>query len=210
VDIQGDRRVDLMRRLRGERAGLTIDELAESLKITRPAVRQHLTALERDGLVVAGALRPTHGRPVRTYHLTDRGQESFPKQYAWFSERLLEAVRHEKGAEGLAQWLRAIATPVAAALEPRVAGKPLPAKVDVTVSVMNELGYEADVWPDPAHPEALGIVATNCVYHGLASRIPEVCQFDLELLEQLTGAPVRHEECLVKGGRACRFRLTPR
>lgn len=199
-----------MCRLRGNRPGLTIDELAESLQITRPAVRQHLSALERDGLVGAGELRPTHGRPVRTYHLTERGWEAFPKQYAWFSGRLLEAIRQEKGGQGLSRWLRDLAIPVATAMRHRVADRPFPAQVEATVGVMNELSYEAAVCQDPQQPGALGIVATNCVYHGLASQIPEVCQFDLELIEQLTGSSVVHEECLVKGGNVCRFSLETR
>ncbi len=54
-----DTRRDLMLMLLSHKAdGLTLDELADRLAITRNAVRQHITALERDGLVHHVAMRP--------------------------------------------------------------------------------------------------------------------------------------------------------
>ena len=55
-----ERILDLLKR----RAEATARELATALGITPPAVRQHLTALERDGLVTGRTLRRPVGRPV--------------------------------------------------------------------------------------------------------------------------------------------------
>ncbi len=54
---------DLLHALLLQPAGMSIDDLAQALTITRTAVRQHLAALERDGLVKRGATRPTGRRP---------------------------------------------------------------------------------------------------------------------------------------------------
>jgi len=51
--------VDLLR-LHGS---LTIDELAEHMNITRNAVVNHLSLLEREGLVTRSGLRPGKRRP---------------------------------------------------------------------------------------------------------------------------------------------------
>jgi hypothetical protein len=37
-----------------------------------------------------------------------------------------------------------------------------------------------------------------------------VCSFDLGLIEAVSGADVDHDECIVKGGVECRFRLRRR
>lgn len=70
---------------------------------------------------------------------------------------------------------------------------------------MNELAYQARCIEDGSRIEA-----KNCVYHDLAHEFPEVCQFDLQLLAELMGrdfTQVEHEECMARGGNACRFRF---
>lgn len=206
LDALGDRQADLVRQLSQAAEGLTIDELAEQQAITRPAVRMHLSALERDGYIERGAPRRTGGRPVQTYRLTPRGRELFPRQYTWFSGLVLEALRTERGSEGLGNWMADLAVGIAGGLTPRVAGKAFPERLQETARILNELSYSAT-----AHSESpsTGVIeATNCVYHDLAARFPEVCQFDLAILARLTGGQVDHETCLVRGGGTCRFKVT--
>lgn len=54
------------------------------------------------------------------------------------------------------------------------------------------------------------IEADNCVFLHLAMHDPEVCQFDLALLETFTDSAVEHQECMATGGHVCRFKFTPR
>ena len=61
--------------------GLTADQLAGLLGITAMAVRKHLTALERDGLVESTAVRRAVGRPAHVYRLSSLADDFFPKQY---------------------------------------------------------------------------------------------------------------------------------
>ncbi|HZA91639.1 MAG TPA: winged helix-turn-helix domain-containing protein, partial [Gemmatimonadales bacterium] len=48
----------------------TVEDLARALNLTDNAVRTHLSALERDGLVVQSGLRRGVGKPAYTYVLT--------------------------------------------------------------------------------------------------------------------------------------------
>src|SRR5687767_3343387 len=79
----------------GGSAGMSVEEIADKLGITITAVRQHLVALERDGLVTRNATRASGGRPQHLFVLTERGREGFPRQYSWFSELLLKTMREE-------------------------------------------------------------------------------------------------------------------
>ena len=61
--LMGETRARLVRMVR--RAALTVGELAEGLGISQNAVRSHVAAAERDGLVrLAGVQRSTGGKPA--------------------------------------------------------------------------------------------------------------------------------------------------
>jgi len=202
----GRRQQELLKLMLKNKGGISIDELAAEAQITRPAVRQHLTALEAEGFVRKGEERKTAGRPGQTYVLTVRGTDLFPKQYSWFSALLLQAMKEERGSEGLEEWLRGLAGTVAASLESRLMDKDGERRLEEVVAILNELAFEANAVLPEGRPEAPAIEASNCVYHDLAQQFPEVCQFDLALLSKLTGSVVDHEECMVRGGTLCRFR----
>lgn len=204
----GRRQQELLRLMLQHRAGLSIDELASEAGVTRTAVRQHLSALEAEGFVGKGEERRTAGRPVQTYVLTTRGTDLFPKQYSWFSGLLLGALKEERGSEGLATWLRGLAGTIAKSLNSRVEGKEGAERLAEVTAILNELAFEARA-SQPTGSEQPALEASNCIYHDLARQFPEVCQFDLELLARLTGSGVDHQECMVRGGAICRFRLGP-
>jgi predicted ArsR family transcriptional regulator len=183
----------LLRLLHDQPAGLTIDDLADALGVSRPAVRQHLSALEADGLVAHGETRRTAGRPVQAYVLANAGRERFPRQYAWQAGVIVTGLAKRDGAEGL---LRELAGDVADSLEPRLQGQD---RVAQTLAIMNELGFNAS----QDGPNRLR--ATNCIYRAVAQECPEVCCFDVELISRLTGQTVQHDSCMVRGADDCRF-----
>lgn len=205
MDGFGERQQSLLSLLLKTKQGLTIDDLAEKLEITRNAVRQHVSTLEASGHLERGELLSTGGRPGQVYRLTQKGYNLFPKQYSWFSEVLLEAVYKDKGSDGLKGLLSQLGATVSSSLESRVKDKSPAERVREAVSVMNELAYQADVVAPAKKKELPAIEATNCVYHSLAVKHPEVCAFDLALLAKLTAAKVTHETCIAKGGSVCRF-----
>ena len=207
LNLLGRRQQELLTLLLGSGGGLTVDELAGQLAITRNAVRLHLAALEKDQLVAPGATRPTGGRPEQLYVLTDRGRELFPRQYYWFAQLMVEAIRREAGSEALRERLRGLGTAVADSLQSRAAAEPEPAQqVARLAGLMDELGYRARL----AAGETTIIDADNCVFHQLALASPEVCEFDLALLSRFADSAVEHLECIAKGGRHCRFKFTPK
>jgi predicted ArsR family transcriptional regulator len=196
---RGDTQQRLLSSLKGQAEGLGVDALAEELGITVTAVRQHLVALERDGLVEKRSLAPSRGRPAHVFSLTAKSKETFPRQYPWFSELLLKSLRDAIGEAALKKKLRALGAEAAGP----TSSAPMEHRVQALAAKMSELGYEASVNGED-NPT---ITARNCVFHQLAERNPEVCSFDLGLIERAAGAKVSHEECIVRGGGVCRFAL---
>ena len=67
ITLLGLRQQQLLTLLLRNKEGLTVEDLAKGLGITDNAVRQHLTALERNGIVVKGETQSTGGRPEQLF-----------------------------------------------------------------------------------------------------------------------------------------------
>ena len=75
----------------------TVKELGSLLGLTSTGIRQHLTVLERDGLVDAREERGRVGRPTLVYSLTEKADALFPKTYDALATVLLEEIRCSRG-----------------------------------------------------------------------------------------------------------------
>jgi len=206
IDAFGDGQRRLLTLLLETKNGLSADELAERLEVSRSAVHQHLTALERDELVAKKPLAPKGGRPGYAWTLTDGGVHLFPKQYALLASLLVGALKETLSSDELVRALRVLGEKLAGEHAERLRGKTRAEQIEIVAQLMRELGYHARAVPDKGASLPM-IDARNCVYHHLAAEHPEVCELDLALLSSLLGGKIEHVECMVRGGGSCRFRL---
>lgn len=204
IDGFGHRQSKLLLLLTRNKEGLTVDQLSGLLDISRTAVNQHLAALERDGFVDRKELAATGGRPGRVYALSPRGHNLLPKHYNLFSTLLLESMLAKLGQKEVLAYLDDIGKDMAAGLARELEGKSLEDKLEAITAFMNEVGFDASMPEVPAQAPPL-VEASNCIYHDLAQKHPEVCQLDLALLETASGVNVDHISCMAKGANLCRF-----
>lgn len=208
IDVLGNRQQQLLRLLLKHKTGLTIDQLTQELAITRTAVRQHLSVMENDGLITPGLSRPSGGRPEQLYILSAKGHELFPRHYSWMAELVIDSIRQESGAEQLSERLRAIGEKIGEGLRSQNPGLITSSQwTEKLAELMQQLGYNI-THLDTSLDEPT-ITADNCIFHKLAAKDPTICEFDLALISSFTGSKVDHQECMVKGGNSCRFKLTP-
>lgn len=210
IAFLGLRQQQLLTLLLQEKEGLTVEDLSNGLGITDNAVRQHLMALERDGMVAKGETQSSGGRPEQLYRLTSSGSELFPRHYSWFAELLINSLRDEQGAEALRQRLESMGKAVGRQVASRLAGiKDKAERIRAMSGIMRELGYQSGSI-DQAKEKLPAIEAINCVFHNLAQTHPEVCHFDLAMMSEVVGCNVIHDECMVRGGHVCRFKFKER
>ncbi|BCX88433.1 DeoR family transcriptional regulator, suf operon transcriptional repressor [Methylomarinovum tepidoasis] len=208
INSLGERQQQLLNLLLENKSGMTMDELARALGVSKPAVHQHLTTLERDGYVARHALVKTGGRPSQIYVLSDRGVHLFPKHYAWFSELLLQQLLERMGSEAVEKLLYQLGREAAVPLRERLRDKEGTEKIREVVRIMRDFGYQAQVVEGKERlPE---ISAKNCIYHDLAKAHREVCALDLGLLDGLLEGTVAQRSCMVRGDGDCRFCLRKR
>lgn len=205
--LGGDSQQQVMKQLLDHKTGMTVDELVEAIGLSRSAINQHLLVLERAGHIEQITARKTKGRPGRVYVLTEKGTNTFPKKYSWFSRVLIQALEKSVGSEGLAQYMFDLGVDMSAIAIPRLVGKNRTERIDEIVKIMNETGFVAQTIPGKKTDKLPRIECKNCVYHDLSREFTAVCRFDIGFLSGLMGVEVEHESCMQRGSEACRFRF---
>ena len=184
----------------------TVKELGLLLSLTSTGIRQHLTVLERDGLVEAREERGRVGRPTLVYSLTEEADALFPKTYDVLASVLLEEIRASDGNEKLHQLLHNVAQRLAAPYRDRVAGKPMPERVQETARIMEEQGCLVDYSENES--EFL-IDEYTCPFPKTAQRDRSVCALHVEFVRLLSGGDARLTRSLLRGEGACTYRIRP-
>ncbi|NOQ76966.1 MAG: HTH domain-containing protein [Methylococcaceae bacterium] len=208
MEITGfsDKQQKILHFLIKEKEGMTIDQFSKLLEISRSAIHQHMTVLERDGYIRKSASKQTGGRPGTTFVLTEKGIHIFPKHYNLLAEMLINMIKQKQGSDELTEYLKEIGVSLAETKKAALKNKSLNEKIKMTVSIMQELGYEAQT-AEGEPGENLIIDAYNCVFHDLAYHDNNVCSMDLSLLSSLLDSKIEHSCCMAKGGNRCRFKV---
>ncbi len=184
----------------------TVKDLGQLLGLTSTGIRQHLTVLERDGLVEAREERGRVGRPTLVYSLTEKADALFPKAYDLLAGVLLEEVRASEGNEKLHQLLHRVAGRLASPYVERVEGKPLVERVKETARLMEEQGCIVDVMEDQ---DEYYIDEYTCPFPKVAQADRAVCALHVEFVRILSGGDTRLTRSLLRGERACTYRIRP-
>jgi predicted ArsR family transcriptional regulator len=205
LELLGKTQQELLRLLHKKKEGLTIFELEDLLAISRTAIKQHLSSLEKSSLIKLGGMRKSGGRPTQSYILSNKGEEQFPRQYSWFAQILLETIGAEKDKKGLEKFLDKLGSNIALKYLPNIDQLPTKERLKKVANILSGLGYEAEVVPSKIKQETSKIEISNCIFHQLAASCPEVCSFDKSLLTKLTGQQVELQSCITTGGNVCCF-----
>lgn len=170
----------------------SISSLAEALGLTDNAVRLHIAALHRDGIIEpVGTQRDTGGKPARLYGLTRDGEELFPKAYALVLGKLIDEIVRTDGRARAVKLLRAVGAQAAAGA-PR--GTSPKRRIEAAAQVFRSLGSDADVQKTG---EGWRLQAYGCPLSTVTAGRPELCELGKALVEEIVGEPVT--ECCQRG-----------
>ena len=184
------------------------DEIAATVGITLSGARQHLTALERDGLLAHRPTRLGPGRPRHLYALTAAGDALFPRNYVELTNELLEYVEDEDPAL-LARIFERRAARRLERARARVAGRPFAEQVAEVARILDEDGYLADF--ERREDGSFVITEHNCAVLGVALKYRHACSSELEFLQDtLPEAEVTRIAHRIAGGHVCAYLVVPR
>lgn len=181
--------------------GLTADQLARKLGITSMAVRKHLTALERDGLITASLLRRKVGRPARLYHLTPKADTLFPQGYDQMLTDVLRDLNELDGTNKVDLLLRRRVERTGEILARALDGTPtLRERVRRLAEALDQLGYYV-TWQD-VDEHTFELRQYHCPIREVARVFPVTCSAEEDLFRKLLRAEVERR-CLIAAGDPC-------
>lgn len=190
--------LELLRR----KGRLSAETIAGDLGLTTNAVRQHLTNLERDGLVVSQPERSGRGRPSHQFALTERADAVFPKRYGQLATMVLQEVQEMGGPDALDEIFARVATRHAGAIEHELKGLEFEEKMRRIVAWIGRAGTLAE---QSETAEGVKVTIHNCPFRNTALKFPQVCSITPQLISRLTGAPVSQSESIHRHDPYCSF-----
>lgn len=195
--IGGTRQEVLELLLRSDR---TVQEIADVVGVSANAIRGHLAALERDGLVVQRATRrDTGGKPAAVYALSREADELFPKAYAFVLQGLLGVLEERAGEREVRSALVEVGTRAAM---PAAGSKR--ERVEAAAEALRGLGGTVEIHRENGHWRIQGF---SCPLSAVTSRDARVCGLAQALVEATTGGRVT--EVCDRGRRArCAFTIS--
>jgi len=190
----------------------TAPELADEFGLTDTAVRQHLEALEENGLVERAPSPPPSGRgrpPVR-WQLTTLAAELFPDRHADLTVELIGSIREALGEDGLDKVLAARSINQLAAYKkalPDPAITPVPVRVRRLADIRSAEGYLAEV--RDGGDGSLLLLEHHCPVCDAASTCQGLCRSELALFRSALGEDVTVERVqhLLAGDQRCAYRI---
>ncbi len=193
-------------RRRGE---ATTEQLAEVLGMSVSGARQHIAALEADGLVSSStsAREPARrGRPQRLHRLTARAEPLFPKAYGELTNQLLGYMPPESVEAAFAQRR----DERIASAKRRLARKPsFAARVKELAAILDEDGYLASF--ERVGRDTFHVVEHNCAVLAVAQQHPHACSSEIEFIRAaLPDATVERTTHIVAGAHACTYEIKAR
>jgi predicted ArsR family transcriptional regulator len=207
----GPTRAQILTLLR--RGAKTVEELARAVGVTDNAVRLHLGALERDGLVRSLGVRRegTVGKPATVYAVPPEADAAFSRAYEPVLTTLLVTLTGRLGARELSELLRDVGRQLASTT--RSDASDLEQRVRAAAAVLDSLGGDTVVertsGPGPEDPGAWMLRGFACPLSRSVNECPPLCVAVEELVAGITGAKVQ-EQCDRSQSPRCTFLVSAR
>lgn len=181
---------------------LSAESISGELGITPNAVRQHLTNLEREGLVRSQPQPSKRGRPALLFSLTERADAVFPKRYGQLASMVLTEIKDMGGDEMLDEIFKRLAHRHASEIAPQLDGLDFDARLKRVVSWIGRAGTLAEAQKTD---EGIRVIIHNCPFRNTALRFPQVCTITPHLLNELLDVPVSQESSIHRRDPFCSF-----
>jgi predicted ArsR family transcriptional regulator len=186
--------------------GMSAEQLARELAVTKVCIRRHLSLLESDGLIRYVEERHERGRPRFIYSLTEKARCLFPQTYDEFAEEILVQLQRQYGDAGLEMVLKGRADELIEQLSLELAGLNFDERVKILAKTMSAKGYLADA--RRLKDGTYRLRQRNCPTESVAVAFPQICDEEVRIYRESLGCQVTRECRIADGARVCEFRIS--
>lgn len=205
-------RAAVLNRLKRE-GPVSADDLAEKLGVTSMAVRQHLAALERDGLATPAPVEAkarTRGRPLTLWRASEAADAHFPDSHSLLAADLIGQMKKAFGEAGLDRLLALRTGDQERAYRAETdRAKTLKGKLEALTRIREREGYMPELRRDPESGGFL-FVENHCPICSAAKLCQGLCREELALFHRVLGAGISVERVshILAGAGRCAYRVT--
>ena len=189
----------------------TVDWLSKEMGLASATVRRHLDILQRDQLVTFDQVKKKTGRPEYTYHLTEVGQETLPKEY----DRLIVRLLNEISSISKSDSRNLDGTGVLNLAFQRMADRTLSEmstnaltttkhRLAAAVAFLEKEKFEPEMQETNG---SVRILLHNCPYRSVALGNRAVCTYDHLVLSRILGSEAVQQGCIGANDDVCCYEV---
>jgi predicted ArsR family transcriptional regulator len=180
---------------------LTVSALATELDVTEMAVRRHLRELEKEGLIASRVEKQAMGRPIHRFFLTEKGSESFPRNYNDLSLGILNDLVQMSGTEIVDQLFEQRKERLFKKYEAEIKGS-FQERVEALARIQSDGGYMVEY--KQAEDGSYEFIEYNCPIAQVAREYPVACTCEQQLFKKLLNTEhVERKSCIAKENTSC-------
>ncbi|WP_068672805.1 metalloregulator ArsR/SmtB family transcription factor [Oceanobacillus sp. Castelsardo] len=185
---------------------MTIEGIMEHFTISEVAVRKHIHELEKQGLLTKQAKKQSIGRPYYQYILTKAGHGTFPNQLKTLPLDLLKDLEEIQGSEVVNDLLKKRMQREIDYYESLITSESLAERINQVIHIQNENGYLIEV--EKTEQGEFEIRNYNCPILSIASKYDQICENEINMLEQLfSNGTVSVHSLITKGSHVCKWTI---
>jgi predicted ArsR family transcriptional regulator len=191
-----------------QEGALDAETLAVHFNITAMAIRQHLYALQKEGLVTYQEEARPMGRPAKLWQLTPAADRFFPNGYAELTLSLIDSVKEAFGNAGLDRLLDVRTCHQIDAYRAMIPHEePLERKLELLATFRMQEGYIAEI--QSLDDDSFLLIENHCPICAAATACTGLCTRELEIFQTILGKGVLVErtEHIVSGERRCVYKI---
>ncbi len=191
-------------RLLQQQGTLRITDIEAALGVTKTAVRQQLTTLVAEDLVASTTIREKRGRPHAVYRLSEKGQALFAQGYENLALVLLEEVLELAEPDLVRRLLQRVSARLGQQYAEWMQGDMVADRLQGLADRLHERGILSHVDEDE---DAFLLTEFGCPYYSVARQHREVCEMEVEAMEQALGSEVVLCQSQLDGHHGCQFQV---
>lgn len=200
----GDREIIEFVRREG---AVSIADLVGFTGVTATAVRQRLTRLMEQGLLVREPKKAGRGRPTHRYSLSPAGVRSSGTNYEDLAGVLWSEIRAVEDPDVRYGLLKRIVTQLADQYRNRIKGESSEERMESLAALMGERNVPFEVTRTVGSQLPV-LTALACPYPSLAEQDRMVCSMEKLLFSDILGEGLRLSSCRLDGATHCTFDMS--
>ncbi len=185
-----------------EKQRVTINVLADALKINPISVRHHIGKLEAGGFVESESERHGVGRPRSVYFLTEKGRELFPSRMIRLTSNLINQLKQTLPKSSVDQIFKDLGSNFQNGEKTNLEKMTLEERLSWIDQRLTSEGFGVTI---ERTPEEIRIHETSCPYFHVVQEHSEVCVIDQEFINSTLETKSTRTTCLVDGDSQCTY-----